>query len=727
MSTLKPNKVLRKKVTRRRVLIGLGTTAGVLVVGVPLALNAGRPALVEYVVENGTGPQEAPFNPDLWFEVTASGITFYAPKMEMGQGIHTALAQIAAEELEVKPEQLTVKQADTARGYAGGTMFTFGSNSVNALYTPLREAAATLRELLREEAARQLGVPAKNLTAAGGQFFIAGRRDTLSYGKVVEGKQGEWTLPDKPARLKARKDFKRIGRAMPRVDFRDKVLGLSSYGYDARVDGMLYGAVARPPRYGATLAAASAGGASAQPGVSKVVIDLKANFAGVVADSRTRARNAVKKLDLRWEGGTNVNQAEIDAQVRAGVGVVVRRRGNVGAALKQGTQIEAEYSTPLAAHAHLEPLAALAQVAPGTDGKIEIWTATQYPQKVMDDIRAALGKDREILLHPTQLGGGFGRKAGQTAAVEAARLSAATGKPVHVGWTREEDLQQAFFRPPSHHILRGSVSSEGRILGVEQFTASGDIIWPASMPEFVKDTIGFDPGGILGLFMPYDIPAYHVTNRREALPVPTGFWRGLGVFPNTFAVESFADELAHVAKMDPLEFRLNNLPDTEDGQRLRAVLEQAAKRAGWGTPPPAGRARGIACGLDVNTASAQVAEVSVENGQIRVHRMSVAVDPGLVINPQGAKMQAEGSVVMGLSSTLHEVLTVKDGMIEAANFDTYPLLTLRETPQIDVDLLESGDTPYGMGEPIIGPVGAAVANAVFALTGKRLRDLPMRL
>ncbi|MCD0162539.1 molybdopterin-dependent oxidoreductase, partial [Deinococcus sp. 6YEL10] len=240
-----------KPVTRRRVLIGLGSGAGLLVVGMPLALNAGRPAIVNYIEENGTGPQDAPRNPDLWFEVTPAGVTFFVPKIEMGQGIHTALAQIAAEELEVTPEQLTVRQADTARGYAGGTMFTFGSTSVKALYRPLREAAATLRELLREEAARQLGVPAARLTAAGGSFFVAGSRERIGYAQVVAGKQGEWVIPEAAPTLKARRDFKRIGRAMPRTDFRDKVLGTATYGYDARLPGMLFGAVARPPRFGA--------------------------------------------------------------------------------------------------------------------------------------------------------------------------------------------------------------------------------------------------------------------------------------------------------------------------------------------------------------------------------------------------------------------------------------------------------------------------------------------
>ncbi|MFT2720211.1 molybdopterin cofactor-binding domain-containing protein [Deinococcus sp. A31D244] len=714
-----------KPVTRRRVLIGLGSGAGLLVVGVPLALSAGRPAIVEYIEENGTGPQDAPRNPDLWFEVTPAGVTFFVPKIEMGQGIHTALAQIAAEELEVTPEQLTVRQADTARGYAGGTMFTFGSTSVKALYRPLREAAATLRELLREEAARQLGVPAARLTAAGGSFFVAGSRERIGYAQVVAGKQGEWVIPEAAPTLKARREFKRIGRAMPRTDFRDKVLGTATYGYDARLPGMLFGAVARPPRFGARLVSASAGAAGRQPGVVRVVIDLKAGFAGVAAQTRTQARAAVASLELRWEGGTTASSADLNAQIQAGSGSVLRRRGNVRSALSGGTVVQGEYRTPLAAHAHLEPLAALADVKAG--GRIEVWASTQYPQMVIDDLRDVFGKDREVLVHPTQLGGGFGRKAGQHAALEAARLSAAVGKPVHVGWTREEDLQHAFYRPPTHHVLRGSVGTDGRLRGVEQFTAGGDIIWgQTGIPEFVRDALGFDPGGLLGQFMPYDFPAYRVVNRREALPVPTGYWRGLGVLPNTFALESFMDELAHAAGADPLAFRLRHLESGEDGRRLRGVLERAAQAAGWGTSLPAGRARGVACCLDLGTASALVAEVSVQGGRVQVHRVTVAADPGLVINPDGARLQVQGSVMMALSSALHEELTIQDGRVVESNFDRYRLLPMRDAPPVEVLLVESGDEPQGMGEPVMGPAAAAVANAVFTLTGERLRTLPLR-
>ena len=718
----------RRVLTRRRVLIGLGAGAGVLLIGAPVALTLGRPSLVEFVTERGTGPQETPETAAVWFAVDADGIAFYVPKVEMGQGIHTTLALIAAEELELDPSALTVVQADTARGFPLDTMFTFGSSSVTALFTPIREAAATLREMLRIEAAGQLDVDPTQLTARNGAFAVNQTARTLTYREVAAAHTGDWAEPAEAPELKPVASFARIGQATPRVDFRAKLLGEATYGYDARLDGMLFGAVAHPPTWGSTLETAAEGSARTQPGVVDVVIDLEAGFAGVVADTRTRAWQALAALDLTWQGGTQVGQAEIDALVAPGTGAVIRREGSVRRALSTGTLVEADYQTPLAAHAQLEPVAALVDVAPGENGAVRVWAATQTPDSVIGGIQDAIGKDRSVVVQPTQLGGSFGRKTGVGAAVEAARLSAAVGRPVHVGWTREDDLRQGYYRPPTHTRLRGSIGDDGRIRGVEQLTGTGDIIWAvAGLPEFVRDALGFDPGGVLGQFLPYALPAYRVVNRREQLPVPTGPWRGLGLFPNTFALESFVDELALAAGADPLQFRLDHLPDSVDGQRLRTVLERVGALADWGAELPAGRGRGSACSLDLGTAVAQVAEVEVVEGAIVVRDVKVAVDCGLVVNPAGAALQAQGSVVMGLSSTLREELTVADGMIEQTNLDSYQLLRLADTPPIEVVFVEGGEEPRGMGEPVIGPVGAAVANAVAAATGQRMRRLPLRL
>jgi isoquinoline 1-oxidoreductase beta subunit len=722
----------RWKVTRRRFLIGAGSL-GVLTFGGWIGLREGRPALIEMIEKRGAGSGKPPKSPNTWFEISPDGVSFYAPKFEMGQGIHSALAQIAAEELEMNLTQLLVKQADSSRGYDPQLMFTFGSTSVSTLFTPLREAAATLREMLREEAARQLGAPIAEIIASRGTCFARQNpKNALTYPQIVAARQGEWVVPEVKPALKPRDRFSTIGKNTPRVDVRAKLLGEPTYGLDARVEGMVYGAVARPPRYGAKLVQAAPGQAPSQPGVLGVVIDQAANFAGVVADTRSRAQDALKRLELRWEGGTFINQAELDALVtaRAGEGEVIRRRGNVDSVLNNvsdgNTVLEGAYRTPLAAHAHLEPLSALAHVQPD---RIDAWVATQFTSGESNALRRAIGGNRTLTIHPMQMGGSFGRKGSQTAVVEAARLSAAVGKPVHVGWTREEEFRHGFFRPPTHTLLRASLSAEGRIAGMDQHTVSGDILWSViQVPGFVKDLLGFDFGVLSGQFTPYDVPNYRVRNRRLTLPVPTGPWRGLGLMPNTFALETFMDELAHAARRDPLQFRMDHAPNTEDGQRMKRVLEDVRDRSGWNTPAPAGRARGVAFSVHSETQVAVVAEVSVKDTSVTVHRVTVSVDAGLIVNPANASLQARGSVVMGLSSTLLEKITVKDGMVEQQNFDDYPLLTLKETPlQIDVNFVPSGDAPHGMGEPVIGPVPAAVGNAVFALTGTRLRELPLRL
>ncbi|MFC7243086.1 molybdopterin cofactor-binding domain-containing protein [Catellatospora aurea] len=719
----------RWRVARRRLLIGAGATVGSLLVGVPIALEYGRPSLAQWMLERGTGTAEIPESSLVWFELTGDGITVHVPKIEMGQGIHTALAQIAAEELRVRPEQLAVVQADTARGFPAATLFTFGSTSVASLYTPIREAAAAVREMLAIEAARQLSVDRAQLTAADGAFQVAGTDRVLGFGEVIAAHQGPWQEPGERPALRPAGEFTSIGRSAPRVDFRAKVLGEATYGYDARLPGMGYGAFAVPPRFGAQLESAEPGDAAGMPGVLQVVIDVEAGFAGVVADTRTRAWAAARALRTTWSEGTRVDTGALERQVTAGDGVVLRRDGSIRDALSRGRLVQAEYRTPMAAHAHLEPLAALAAVEPGPAGKVELWVPTQSPESVLEDVRAALGEERAVVVHVTQLGGSFGRKGGQHLAVEAARLSAATGRPVHVGWTRDTDLRQAFYRPPTHTKMRGSVGPDGMIRGVEQVSAAGDIIWAvAGLPEPVRSLIGFDPGGLLGLFLPYDLPAYRLVNRREQLPVPTGPWRGLGLMPNTFALESFFDELAEAAGTDPLTYRLAHLRKSgEQGERLRTVLRTAAQMAGWHESLPAGRGRGIACSGDARTVVAVVAEVDLSGGRLRVTGVDVAVDCGLVVNPAGAKLQAQGSVVMGLSSALREELRIEDGQVVSDNFDSYPILAMADTPPVRVTFVGGGEVPYGMGEPVVGPVPAAVANAVHAAGGPRLRSLPLRL
>lgn len=716
-------------ISRRGFLIGMATTGAALALGIPLGLPPLRRAAAGLTEGDAGGFASGTLDPLLWFEVYPDErVRVFVPKAEMGQGIHTALAQIAAEELEVAWERLEVLHASTSQAddnFRG----TSGSMSVTTLYDPLRQAAATLRETLRAEAARVLNQPAEALVARDGGFELAGDPGTrVSYGELVASAV-EWQIPETEVPLKPPSEYRFIGQSLPRVDLPPKVTGEAIFGYDARAEGVLYGAAVHRPTIGATMRSARPGQAEGMPGVVKVVIEE--GFAGVVAESRPQAWAARNALEVEWDEGHLWQQEELEELVTAGGrgGVNIQREGDAPSILEQGTPITAEYHSGMAAHAPMEPQAALAIVGP--DGG-KVWTSTQFEMSARREVAKALDLEPEqIEIIPTYLGGGFGRKIElkpvPSAAVEAARLSMAVGAPVHVGWDRLEEMRDGFVRPLTHHQLSAILDDRGQIEAMRHEQASGDALF-GGFPAPVGKILGFDFGSTRGAQILYAIANRETTVWRRPMPIPTGSWRGLGLMANVFAIESFIDELAHAASADPLQFRLDHLPDDALGQRMRAVLEAAAERAGWGKSQPEGWAQGIACSSDGGTVVAEVAEISLDQdtGRIRVHRVVAAVDPGRTINPDGAKAQVEGSIVMGTSAALLEEITVKDGRIEAGNFDRYPLIRMAEAPDVETILLEAPDgKPRGLGEPPIGPIAPAIGNAFFALTGVRLRRLPM--
>jgi isoquinoline 1-oxidoreductase beta subunit len=394
--------------------------------------------------------------------------------------------------------------------------------------------------------------------------------------------------------------------------------------------------------------------------------------------------------------------------------------------------VAAEYLSGFGAHATLQTQAAVANVN-GKGGRV--WISTQWETSVAGDVVAALGlKKQQIEIMPAYVGGGFGRKADVPAvshvAVEAARLSRAVGAPVHIIWDRTEEMRHSFYRPIVRNRFSASLDSKGRIKAISVQHASGWCLegFPPLDSRLVSKAAGFDFGASNGIYITYNIPHRHTVAWIHKLPILTGPWRGVGLFPNTFAKESFMDELAYAAHADPLRFRLEHLPRGVLGQRLRSALTAAADRAGWGKTAPAGRARGIACCIYFGTVVAEVAEISLdkETGKIRVHKVTAAIDAGLAVNPNQVTAQVEGGVVMGTSAALNEEIVVKDGRVEAENFDRYPLLTLKEAPEVEAILLEAPDgRPRGVGEPPVGPIASAIGNAFFALTGVRLRRLPM--
>ena len=712
------------KLSRRGFLIGLGVTGAGLALGWRFGLPALRLGIAKRL-DNASAPGGIKAQPQVWLEIHPDNtVRLHMPKVEMGQGIHTALAQIAAEELELNWEQLSVVSAPTS--HILDSFGTTGSSTISSLFTPLREAAATMRDMLQAKAATMWGIdPALTVAMNGEVFQQQDPNVKLSYGGIIQQnnvqENSEWIIPKEKPVLKSISDYRFIGQDMPRVDLPSKLTGQAIYAYDYHVPGMLYGAVARPPSFNAKLKSAKAGKATDLAGVQVVIEE---GFAGVVADTRTKARKALDLLELEWETGEVFQQTDLEKliTVNPNQGTVIQREGKVKNNLK-GNIITAEYRTPFAAHAHLEPQAAMVDVQ--ADQVIAV-VATQMQNYVRNALADFLKRDKEsITVTAPFLGGGFGRKAGDDVAIEAARLSRTVNKPVHIGWTRQEEFQNGYVRPASHHVLRASLS-EGKIVALEHQQASGAVAF-GFLPGFVEWMMGADFGAWRGATLHYDgIIHRQATAQLVDLPLRTGWWRGLGLLPNIFAIESFMDELASATNQDALTFRLNHLSNSDFGKRMKNVLQTAAEKANWGNAP-AGHALGIACCTDVKTTVAQIAEVSIEEGQVRVHKITCAIDPGLVINPDGVKAQTQGAIVMGLSSTLKEALTIKDSQIAPKNFDTYPLLTLRETPEIEVIVLQSGEEPFGMGEPPIGPVAASVANAVFALSGQRIRELPLRL
>ncbi len=663
--------------------------------------------------------------PLLWFEVKADNqIILYSPKVEMGQGTFTGLAQITADELEVDISQIKVIHAPTASGNIDG-MSTGGSTSISSLWQPLRELAATMREMLKNEAARMLETTAAELTVKEG--VISGNGRSLTYGEIAKEVQ-EWAIPDVPP-LKEVKAYQFVGKPVPRIDLRDKVVGAPIFGMDATMPDMLYGAVARPSSIGAKYAGADTSKAEKMPGVVKIVKEK--DFVGVVARSRMEAEMAKEAVKVTWDTEKNWQAEDIEEMVKVGKGdpVVIQKQGRARRILdnEEGV-ITAEYKSPIGAHAQLEPNGAVAYV----DGdKATVMISTQVVSITRSELAGRLGlKEENVNIVPTYLGGGFGRRLHTPNAMQAALMSRAVGRPVKCFFNRREEFQNDTFRPPTHHVLRAKLGEDGLIRAIEHNLSSGDVMFGSPIfPAIAQPILGADLGAWRGGMIQYGkIPHYRTVSWRVKLPFATSWWRSLGLLANTFAIESFMDELAIQAGKDPVQFRLDQIQEDEAGHRLKEVIKAAADRAGWKDGVNNGRAMGFAASTDANTPCAHVAEVSIENGEIKVHKVSCVIDPGLAVNPDQVRAQCEGSVIMGLSAAMYEKMTVKDSQLLPTIYGPYRMALMKDAPkEIDVVILENADTPGAVGEPPLGPIGAAIANAVFRLTGQRLREMPLEL
>jgi isoquinoline 1-oxidoreductase subunit beta len=658
--------------------------------------------------------------PDAWLRVDPSGaVTVFLAKSEMGQGTFTGMAVLLAEELEADWKSVRVVQAD-ADAKAFGNMITGGSRSVRGLFEPLRKAGAAAREMLIGAAARRWKVDRATCRAEQGAVVHGPTGRRLGYGALAAAAAREEVPKDPP--LKAPGAWRLIGRKVPRLDTPDKVKGRARFGLDVRVPGLRFAVVARAPVVGGKVAGFDAEKALRVPGVRRVV-EVPSGVA-VVADSTWAALQGREALGATFEAGPNggldsAGLARLLAEA-APEQVPSRSEGQLEVALAGAARrLEAVYELPLLAHATMEPMNCTAHVKAGS---AELWAPTQAPTWAQADVAKALGLEPEkVKVHVTFLGGGFGRRAMPDFAVEAAQVSKAAGGPVQVVWSREDDMRHDYYRPAGRNELRAGLDAAGKLVAWHHRVRTPSI----GQQNFGEAARGRGHADVLegAIAFPYGAGAVQVDAAMPEVGIRLGWWRSVYSSQNAFPEECFMDELAAAAGKDPLAFRLEHLPA---GHRLRGALELAAARAGWGTPLPAGRGRGIACHSSFGSHVAEVAEVSVEGGRLRVHRVVAAVDLGVALNPDSVEHQVEGSIVFGLSAVLRGEITLAKGAVVQGNFDTQEPLRFHEMPLVEVHLVPSQEAPGGIGEPALPPIAPAVANGLFAATGKRVRRLPIR-
>jgi CO/xanthine dehydrogenase Mo-binding subunit len=677
-----------------------------------------------------------------WLQALPDGrIRFLLPRSEMGQGIVTGLTQVVAEELDLPGERIECLLPDTRQIPAA--LMTVGSWSMQEFFDPVSIGAATLRETLRARAAARAGVAPAQVRHDGGAFVLPdGSR--LEYADLVTGAAqvidatlgAEAVVRYSLDRTRARRA---VGQPWQQVDIEKIVTGRAVYSRDVVVSGMLYGQVARPPRLQASLKAVNQAAAMSVPGVVKIVVDKGREAAGVIADNPFVLAKALEALAPEWEGGLSLSQPTLDEQLDVDRAVerdsfqhTVVDDGDIEAGARAAVEmLDARYSSPMLAHGAVEARAAVASV---TDDAVEVWAAAQDPWFVRSVIAKLLGRSNEaVRLQNHRMGGAFGGRTLCQAAVEAAWLSNAVRRPVRVEWSREEEFRHNHVLPPFSHRIRAGLDGEGRIAFWTHDLVSCPIVYGSSLiPSYLLPVLDFfatDEGTMRNVVPPYVLANRRVRFSARRIALSTGAWRSLGATPNTFATESAMDELARLARADPLDWRLRHLP--ADRPRLEAVLQKAAQMSRWGTPTPKGVGRGVACAIyKEKSYVATVVEVEVDEpaSHIAVRRAYCAHDCGLVVSPDQVKAQIEGNVAWGCSMSLLEGTAMEAGAIAASNYHDYPVLRNEDMPDVETALLEHpGDPPSGAGETALLPMPAAIANAVFAATGKRLRALPLRL
>jgi isoquinoline 1-oxidoreductase beta subunit len=666
------------------------------------------------------------FEPNVYLRIAPDDtVTVIVNKSEMGQGVYTSLPMILADDLEADWRKVTILPAPAGPEYKDpvwGMQSTGGSTSIRHMHDTLRKAGAAAREMLVHAGAEALKSPLRECTASNGVIRNIKTGKGLSYGKLVF-EASRLPVPKEPA-LKKDAQLRYIGKSIPRLDVPDKSRGRADFGIDTFVPNMLYAAVARPPQYGASPASFDQPSAEKVKGV-RAVIKIPRGIA-VCAESIDAAWQGRSALNVQWQGavmpGLSTQTIERDLMERMDEGgISAKKAGDVTAALASAAKkLESFYLLPYLSHATMEPMNCTASVAAD---RCDVWAPTQNQGGTQALAAKITGlKPEQVFVHTTYLGGGFGRRFETDYVDEAVSLSKAVGRPVKVLWKREEDMQNDFYRPANYTRIEAGLDATGRLTAWSHKIVCPSIfarVFPAMMKN------GIDNAAVEGVTdLEYEVPNLSVEYVRIDLPVPVGFWRSVGASHNGFVIESFVDELAAAAKKDPLEFRLAHLAKHP---RAKRVLETAASKAGWGKRPKHGQAMGIAYHLSFDTYVAEVAEISVDKGtgRVTVHKVTCAVDCGSVINPNTVHAQMESGIIMGLSAALKEEIEFADGGVKSENFGDYDLLRMSEAPEIEVHITTSKDPLGGIGEPGVPPIAPAVANAVFAATGARLRRLPM--
>jgi isoquinoline 1-oxidoreductase beta subunit len=707
--------------SRRKFIKDSAALMGGLVISFYLPAKGGR----AYAAD---APPGEVFPPNAFIRIAPDdSITIVVNKSEMGQGVYTSLPMLIAEELEADWSRISVVSAPVAAVYnrpGMGMQMTGGSSSIPSSWEQLRRVGASGRVMLIRAAAQQWGVPESECHAENSKVIHARSGKTASYGALADA-ANKLPLPDQVA-LKSPRDFKIIGKATKRLDTPAKINGTAQFGLDVYLPGMLTVLIARSPVFGGKVKRFDATDARKVAGVQGVY-QVPTGIA-VAASGFWPAKTARDMLEIDWDDGPGaaLSTPKMFAEyfeLAKTPGMVARTNGDPVKGMKEAHKtVSAEYQVPYLAHAAMEPLNVVVDLKPD---HCSIWTGTQM--QTMDRNMAAKTaglKPEQVEVQTTFLGGGFGRRANPHSdfVIEAIQAAMAIKQPIKVVWTREDDTQGGYYRPMWADRIEAGIAKNGKPVAWKHTIVGQSIVAGTPFEGFMVHN-GIDATSVEGAAdIPYAIPNLQVDLHTTGNEVPVQWWRSVGHSHTAFVVETMIDELAHLAKKDPVAYRLGNLPAAS---RYRGVLQLAAEKAGWGRKKlPAGHAYGVAVHQSFNSYVAEVAEVSLENGKIRVHRVVAAVDCGQVINPDGVHQQIESAIVYGLSAALHGEITLDKGRVMQSNFNDYPPLRFSEMPQVDVHFVASSEAPTGIGEPGLPPIAPAVANAVFTLTGKRMRRMP---